>query len=185
MVVEDRAPASVSKPHRTTSELLAALPFLDAAPKEVGRLDLVVRRPAIGEREVLAEGELDVAVGLVGDTWVERPSSRTSDGTAHPDMKLNVMSSRMVGLLADTDEGRALAGDQLYVDLDLSHANLPAGSRLVIGDPGARGAVIEVTEQPHAGCAKFISPLRSRCPALCQRRARGGPGVCVVSTLLL
>lgn len=140
-----------------TAELEAALPFLDAAPKDTGTLDLLVRRPAMGEREILTEGELDIAMGLVGDTWQDRPSTRTEDGSPHPDMKLNVMSSRMVGLLADSDEQRALAGDQLYVDLDLSHDNLPAGSRLVIGDPAARGAVIEVTEQPHTGCAKFIA----------------------------
>jgi MOSC domain-containing protein YiiM len=72
-------------------------------------------------------------------------------------MQLNVMSARMVGLLAGDRDQRALAGDQLYVDLDLSHANLPTGSRLVIGDPTRRGAVIEVTEQPHTGCAKFVA----------------------------
>lgn len=148
---------SVSKPHLTYAELEAALPYLDDAPKDIGTLDLVVRRPGLGEREVLAEGELDVEVGLVGDSWQYRPSTRTEDGSPHPDMKLNVMSSRMVGLLADTDEERALAGDQLYVDLDLSHDNLPAGSRLIIGEPGVRGAVIEVTHQPHTGCAKFIA----------------------------
>ncbi len=140
----------------STEELMAALPTLDSAPRDVGTLELVVCRPAAGEREILAEGALDVAVGLVGDNWQHRPSSRSADGGAHPDMQLNVMSWRMVSLLADSDERRALAGDQLYVDLDLSHDNLPARSRLVIGDPETRGAVIEVTEEPHTGCSQFI-----------------------------
>ena len=72
------------------------------------------------------------------------------DGTAHPDMQLNVMNSRVVELLAQDPDGWALAGDQLYVDLDLSAANLPTGTQLSLGD-----AVIEVTDQPHTGCSKF------------------------------
>ena len=115
-----------------------------------------MRRPAPGEREVLDEGELDLAVGLVGDSWSQRGSSRTADGGPHPDMQLNVMSAAMVAFLAGDPARRALAGDQLYLDLDLSHDNLPVGSRLTIGDPAVRGAVIEVTEPPHTGCAKFV-----------------------------
>ncbi len=142
--------------HRTTAELEAFLPELLDAPRDRGTLDLVVRRPTVDEREVLDEGELDLASGLVGDTWSERSSTRTEDGGPRPDMQLNVMGSRIVGFLARDPDRRALAGDQLYLDLDLSHDNLPAGSRLSIGDPSTRGAVIEVTEQPHTGCAKFV-----------------------------
>lgn len=65
--------------HRTEAELLAALAELRAAPRDVGTVALVVRRPAMGEREVVEVGELDLAVGLVGDTWADRPSSRTPD----------------------------------------------------------------------------------------------------------
>lgn len=142
--------------HRTPAELEAHLPELHRAPTEHGTLDLIVRRPAPGEREILEVGELDVTLGLLGDSWSVRGSTRTADGAPHPDMQLNVMSSRMIAFLAPDVAHRALAGDQLYLDLDLSHANLPAGSRLVIGDPRVRGAVIEVTEQPHTGCAKFV-----------------------------
>ena len=152
-------PAETAEPaatHRTSEELQAFLPQLLCAPRDVGTLELVVRRPGLGEREVLDEGELDLAVGLVGDTWTERGSSRTPDGGPHPKMQLNVMSARMNAFLAGEPGRRALAGDQLYLDLDLSHENLPAGTRLTIGDPGERGAVIEVTEPPHTGCAKFV-----------------------------
>lgn len=142
---------------RTSSELRDLLPELDAAPRDVGTLRLVVRRPGVGQREVLAEGELDPDLGLVGDTWVERGSGRTVDGSAHPDMQLNVMSHRMVAFLAQDPQREPLAGDQLYLDLDLSEANLPTGTQLRFGDPETRGAVIEVTDQPHTGCAKFIN----------------------------
>ncbi len=142
--------------HRTPEELAAFVPQLLHAPRDVGTLKLVVRRPAPGAREVLDEGELDLALGLVGDGWFERGSSRTPDGGPHPDMQLNVMSARMVAFLAGDPALRPLAGDQLYLDLDLSQDNLPAGTRLTIGEPAVRGAVIEVTEVPHTGCAKFV-----------------------------
>ena len=99
---------------------------------------------------MLAEGTLDPAVGLVGDTWIERGSSRTDDGSAHPDMQLNVINARVSGLLAVDPDRRALAGDQLHLDLDLSEDNLPPGTQLALGS-----AVIEVTDQPHTGCKKF------------------------------
>jgi GNAT superfamily N-acetyltransferase len=173
--------------HRTTSELIALLPALDAAPRDVGTLRTVVRRPAAGTREVLDVGHLDVAEGLVGDSWAARGSRRTPDGSAHPDMQLNLMSHRLVEFLAQDPDREQLAGDQMFVDLDLSHANLPTGSELHIGGPG--GAVIVVTEQPHHGCGKFIArygrdalafvnspegrPRRLR--GLCARVVRPGP----------
>lgn len=153
----DRVATASEVTHRTPEELQAFLPALLAAPRDAGTLDLVVRRPDLGRREVLAEAELDVAVGLVGDSWSRRPSTRSADGGPHPDMQLNVMSAPLAAFLAGSPGRGALAGDQLYLDLDLSHENLPAGSRLTIGDPGRRGAVIEVTEQPHTGCAKFVA----------------------------
>lgn len=137
--------------HPTTAQLEAALDHFRAAPKDRGLLEMIVARPAEDKREVLTEGVLDPAVGLVGDSWAQRGSIRTEDGSAHPDMQLNLMSSRVVDLVSGGDRRRwPLAGDQLYVDLDLSTASLPAWTRLAIGE-----AVIEVTDQPHRGCAKF------------------------------
>ncbi|MBD3916059.1 MOSC domain-containing protein [Nocardioides hwasunensis] len=135
--------------------MTAFLPVLDSRPRDVGVLRAVVRRPATGEREVLEVGHLDVADGLVGDSWAARGSRRTPDGSAHPDMQLNVMSHPLAEFLARDPERERLAGDQLFVDLDLSHDNLPAWTELRIG--GAGGAVIVVTDQPHNGCAKFIA----------------------------
>jgi hypothetical protein len=133
------------------SDLEAALDHLRAAPADEGTVTLVVRRPERFEREVLAEAVIDADDGLVGDNWLSRATSRAIAEGRHRDAMVTVMGSRMVALLADTDEERALAGDQLYVDLDLSHDNLPAGSRVAIGD----GVVIEVSAKPHQGCAKF------------------------------
>jgi hypothetical protein len=138
--------------HLTTAELDATIDYLRGSPLDRGTVELIVRRPAVDAREVLDEGHLDLAVGLVGDTWNVRRSRRTEDGSPHPHMQLNVMSSRTIAVLAQSPERWPLAGDQLYVDLDLSVDNLPAGTRLTLGT-----AVIEVTEQPHRGCAKFTA----------------------------
>lgn len=145
---------AITAPQLTTAEIEAGLDDVRRSPRGAGVLRLVVRRPALDEREVLAAGELDLAEGLVGDSWNQRPSSRSADGGPHPDMQLNVTNARFTELIAGPDLDRwALAGDQLYVDLDLSPEALPAGSRLAIGDV----AVIEVTEQPHNGCAKYAA----------------------------
>jgi hypothetical protein len=136
--------------HLTAPTLEDGLHHIRSSPTDVGRLELIVRRPAVDEREVLVQGELHLTEGLVGDTWRVRGSGRTPDGSPHPDMQLNVINARLSGLIAIDPDRRALAGDQLHIDLDLSHDNLPPGTRLALGE-----AVIEVTEQPHTGCAKF------------------------------
>jgi hypothetical protein len=138
--------------HLTWEELQAGVSDIRNAPKSEGVLELIVRRPKMEEREVLQEGQLDVAEGLVGDTWHRRPSGRTSDGSPHPDMQLNIMNARAAALVAGEKSRWPLAGDQLYIDMDLSAANLPAGTRLALGT-----AVVEVTDQPHTGCAKFVA----------------------------
>lgn len=135
---------------RTTAELDAALDDFRAAPAQSGTLDLVLRRPAEGEREILDAAQLTFTDGVEGDTWKVRGSKRTPDGASHPDMQLNVMNSRFARFIAGDLERMALAGDQLYVDFDISEANAPAGTQLVIGS-----AVIEITDQPHTGCPKF------------------------------
>jgi hypothetical protein len=142
---------AVAARHMSTEELEAGLEEILASPSDRGVLELIVRRPNKGEREVLEEGELDLSEGLVGDNWKSRGSSRTPDGSSHPDMQLNLMNSRVIALVAQDKERWQLAGDQFFIDLDLSDENLPAGTRLSIG-----GAVIEVTPQPHTGCKKFV-----------------------------
>jgi hypothetical protein len=138
--------------HLTPAELEAGLDEIRRSPQDAGTLELIVRRPAVDRREVLEEAALDREHGLRGDTWNVRGSRRTTDGSSHPDMQLNVMNARAAALVAQTRDRWPLAGDQLYLDLDLSGRNLPPGTRLELGT-----AVIEVTEIPHTGCAKFVS----------------------------
>jgi hypothetical protein len=137
--------------HLTLSELEAGFQDITRSPKDGGVVEMIVRRPQVGEREVIDEAQLDPTEGLVGDSWRRRTSRRTADGTPHPDMQLNLMNSRVVSLVSQDRSRWPLAGDQLFVDLDLSDANLPPGTRLAIGT-----AVIEVTAEPHTGCSKFV-----------------------------
>jgi MOSC domain-containing protein YiiM len=148
--VTDAAPDGVR--HLTTAELMAALPGVLTAPRGSGTVELVVRRPAVDSREEVEAGVLDPVVGLVGDDWVDLPSKATPDGSPHPGRQLTLMSSRFVDLVAGSRDHWALAGDQLYVDLDLSEEALPVGTRLRLGT-----AVVEITDQPHTGCAKFAA----------------------------
>lgn len=136
--------------HLTAAELEAGLTHIRAAPKDNGPVELIVRRPAIDQREVLETATLDLAQGLVGDNWLQRGLGSMGAGSARADMQLNLMNSRVIDLLAQTKDRWPLAGDQFYVDIDLSAANLSAGARLAIGS-----AVIEVTAEPHLGCKKF------------------------------
>ena len=136
--------------HQTTEQIEAGLDHVKASPSDHGTLELIVQRPGEDMRVVLGEAELNQEEGLAGDTWNQRGSKRTDDGGPHPDMQLNIMNSRILAQLAGSPERMALAGDQLIVDLDLSEENMPAWTKLAIGD-----AVIEVTDQPHNGCAKF------------------------------
>ncbi len=138
--------------HLTMEELEAALDHLRQAPKDEGVLQLIVCRPATEQRQVLEEAQLDTAGGLIGDNWNVRGSSKTPDGSPHPEMQINIMNSRITALVAQDDERWPLAGDQLYIDMDLSRENLPAGSRFTLGT-----AVLEVSPLPHTGCAKFVS----------------------------
>jgi len=134
------------------AELEVALDHLRRSPKDEGILQLIVRRPDIDHREVLEKAELDPVAGLIGDNWRVRGSSRTPDGSAHPEMQINIMNARVTALVAREKERWPLAGDQLYIDMDLSKENLPAGSRIAVGS-----TILEVSPLPHTGCQKFVS----------------------------
>jgi MOSC domain-containing protein YiiM len=134
-------------------QLQAGLGEIRRSPADAGTVELIVRRPKVEEREVVDEAELSVELGLVGDNWLERG---TRQGPADPKAQLTVINTRLLGLVAGDRERWPLAGDQLYVDFDLSEENVPAGTRLAVG-----GAVIEVTDEPHTGCAKFSARFGS------------------------
>ena len=137
--------------HISTNEIEEKIAEVLESPKDNGTLEMIVRRPAENKREVIESGFLSVENGLCGDNWLTRGSSRTDNGLGHPEMQLNLMNWRFANLIAGSRDRVQLAGDQLFVDLDLSPDNLPPGTRLSIGE-----AVIEITAVPHLGCKKFV-----------------------------
>jgi|SRR3954467_3002651 hypothetical protein len=139
-------------PLPTPDELEAGLEHIRQSPKNNGRLELIVCRPETGERQVLEEATLDLTDGLLGDNWKVRGSSKTTDGSAHPERQITIVNARAIGVVARERDRWPLAGDQLFIDLDLSQQNLPPGSRLTIGS-----VVLEITAPPHRGCSKFVS----------------------------
>jgi MOSC domain-containing protein YiiM len=142
--------------HLSMAELQAKIEYIHQSPKDHGLLKMIARRPSDDEREVVDRAELDPSQGLVGDNWKVRGSKHTPDGSANPNVQITIMNARTIELVAQRKERWALAGDQLYVDLDLSEDNLPSGTRLAIGS-----AVIEVSAEPHTGCQKFSARFGS------------------------
>lgn len=130
----------------------AQLPHVQAAPLDDGPVELVVRRPAEGEREILDVGELDLQLGLVGDRWAFRDHSTPSYLLA----QLTLINTRVLSVIEPDRSRWPLAGDQIYVDFDLSEANLPPGTLLALGT-----AVVEVSDEPHTGCARFSARFGS------------------------
>ena len=130
--------------HLDLSTLEAGVGEIRRSPRDIGTVELIVRRPAENERETLAEAHLDTTKGLVGDGWL------ADDGDVR--RQVTVMNARVVALLAGSRDRWPLAGDQLYLDLDLSVENLPPGTRVEVG-----AAVLEVSDVPHRGCKKFAA----------------------------
>lgn len=136
--------------HLPMTELERGIDSILQSPMDNGIVKMIVRRPRDDEREVIEVAELDPLQGLVGDNWKSRGSKSTPDGSANPAAQLTLMNARAIALVAQEESRWSLAGDQIFVDLNLSEENLPPGSRLAIGS-----AVIEVSATPHTGCRKF------------------------------
>lgn len=132
------------------TELEAGMDYIRQSPQDNGVLKMIVRRPVDDEREVIERGELDLLEGLLGDNWKARGSKHSIDGSANPEAQITVMNARTTEIVAQEENRWPLAGDQLYIDMDLSDDNLPPGTRLAIGS-----AIIEVSAVPHTGCKKF------------------------------
>lgn len=140
--VEDYGPRGDPKRHRPLAELENGFAALPPAPRDVGRLTLIVRRRADGVRETPGSVRLSPEEGVPGDGWSRRPPR-------DPEAQLAVMRRDVAELVAN-GQPVAVSGDNLYVDLDISAANLPAGTHLRVGE-----AVVQVTPKPHNGCLKF------------------------------
>jgi len=135
------------------SELEQGLPAVLASPSDAGHLEAIFVRPATNQRQPLASAQLTPEGGIEGDRWVKDSFYRLEDGRSDPRCQISLMNARFLRQIAGGDEAICLAGDNLIVDLDLSAANLPAGSRLAIGAE----VVLEISELPHTGCSKLES----------------------------
>jgi hypothetical protein len=134
----------------TNDELEAGLDEILLSPPDAGVLSLIVRRPAEDHRDLVETGELTIADGLAGDNWRHLALEETEGNDPDPATQITIMNSRAIALIAGDKQRWALAGDQLYVDLDISFENLPPGAKLAIGK-----AVVEISQEPHTGCRKF------------------------------
>ena len=137
--------------HLTREELQAGLPHILGSPSDDGVLEAIVIRPEPGQRRDLESCEISLEGGAHGDHWAEGCWMSTEDGKPHPDVQICIMNARCIGLIAQERARWGLAGDNLFIDLDLRPENLPPGQRLRIGT-----AIIEITDVMHAGCAKFV-----------------------------
>jgi len=132
-------------------QLQNGLGHVQDSPTDAGLLEMIVIRPDVDERSSQSSTELITGQGLKGDNYVARGNRTTPDGSADPEAQVTVMNSRVLNLISEGDRSRwTQAGDQLLVDMDLSSANVPPGTRLSVGT-----AIIEVSATPHTGCAKF------------------------------
>lgn len=136
--------------YKSKEELESKLNYIQKSPLDNGILSLIVRRPDVDQREELERCVLSLKEGLVGDSWVKRPSSRTVDNSAHAEAQLTIMNTRTIASICDDESRWKLAGDQFFIDLDLSDKNLPGGTQLSIGS-----AIIQISSIPHTGCKKF------------------------------
>lgn len=136
--------------HASKQQLEATLTHIQAAPAAAGPVELIVCRPANNQRKVLTEAQLDPETGLQGDNWSQRGNPAAKDQSAYRDMQINIMGARAAAVIAQDKSRWPLAGDQFFIDLDLSEDNLPPGTRLAVGT-----AILEITAEPHLGCRKF------------------------------
>lgn len=136
--------------HRDAQQLERHLENILAAPVDDGIIEKLVCRPEENARHESNSGKLDLDRGLIGDNWKDRGNRHTEDGSADPLAQVTLMNSRVSRAVAADEDGWSLAGDQIYLDMDLSSENLPAGSRLQVGE-----AILEISSKPHTGCAKF------------------------------
>ncbi|MEM9757568.1 MAG: MOSC domain-containing protein, partial [Pseudomonadota bacterium] len=136
---------------RSRAELNRALPHILDAPKNDGRLDLIISRPGHGAREMPARVAVSAAAGIAGDHWAQGCWLTDDSGAPHPDVQICMMMSRVIGAIAGDISNWPPAGDNLFLDMDLTPANMPPGTVFTLGT-----AEFVVTAEPHNGCQSFI-----------------------------
>ena len=138
--------------HLTLAELEAGLPEILQAPKDNGTLAAIVIRPEPARTGGTGKLRSQPEAGYAGDNWASGCWKTTYDGAPHPDVQICIMNARCIALIAQDRGNWAPAGDNLFIDMDLTPDNVPPGTQLAIGT-----AVIEITDTPHNGCESFIA----------------------------
>ena len=133
-----------------SSEIEARFEWVLEAPADAGRVESLVIRPAVNQREPLQRVMFSPQQGVEGDNWLSSCWKKLPSGESDPDVQVAIMNARMIEVLTNDKSRWPLAGDQLFVDFDLSVGNLAVGDRLQVG-----AAVLEITAEPHRGCSKF------------------------------
>ncbi len=134
----------------THDELQSGLAAIRQSPADHGVLRAIVIRPGKNERDSLTQCQLSPELGVQGDNWAKGCWKSLPDGKPHPDVQVAITNARSIALIAQDEDRWSLAGDNLYVDLDLSSDNLPCGQRISLGE-----TILEITEVAHNGCSKF------------------------------
>jgi hypothetical protein len=136
--------------HLSLEELQSHLDSIKQSPQDDGILKAIVIRPVSNERVGMESSVVTPDGGVHGDRWAKQAWLNLPEEELEPKAQITVMNSRAAEVIARNRARWPLAGDNLYVDLDLSEDNLQAGQQLSIGS-----AVFEITPQPHNGCGKF------------------------------
>lgn len=134
----------------TRAELDRAWPDIMAAPKDGAAIEMLCLRPAMGERRFVDEIHVTREEGIPGERWLTQPWMRLPGGQPDPAIQVSFLQRRVLDLVWRDREGTPHPGDTFVVDMDLSEANLPAGSLLQVGS-----AVLEVSTVFNNACAKW------------------------------
>jgi MOSC domain-containing protein YiiM len=154
--------------HLSAVELEQGLPEVLDSPRNEGRLEAIVIRPATSERRRLQFVRLSPEGGVEGDRWVTDSYYRLADGRSDRCCQVSLMNARFLRQIAGSEEAICLAGDNLVVDFDLTDANVKPGSRLAIGPE----VVIEITDKEHTGCYKLEGRYGHEAKAFMNNKAR-------------
>lgn len=145
-------PAIDPKDFQSLQSLMEKLPgVLSAAPKGEGRLDMIVTRPVEDQRVLPESCKVSGEFGVSGDNWKQGSGYTLDDGSGDPEAQICMMMSGCIQAIAGDSANWAPAGDNFFLDMDLTPGNMPPGTRFSIGS-----AEFVVTEMPHNGCQKFI-----------------------------
>ncbi|MFT3781378.1 MAG: hypothetical protein QM790_05120 [Nibricoccus sp.] len=134
----------------TFDELNRRYAAIPALPKNDARVEALCVRPDLGAREIREEIDFDPVHGAIGDRWERKTWMYLPDGKPDPRVQIAICNAQVIAMLQELTETNHHPGDTLFTNLDLSHANLPRGSKLQVGN-----AIIEISDVENDACMKF------------------------------